>query len=100
VVKNKIAPPFREAEFDIIYGQGISREGNVLDLGEANDIITRSGTWYSYGDVKLGQGRENAREFLRDNPDLAAEIESKIRHLAGLKLPQPSATSQAEGETS
>lgn len=100
VVKNKIAPPFREAEFDIIYGQGISREGSILDLGEANDIITRSGTWYSYGDIKLGQGRENAREFLRDNPDLAAEIENKIRHLAGLKLPSPSLSSSAEGETS
>lgn len=100
VVKNKIAPPFREAEFDIIYGQGISREGSILDLGEANDIITRSGTWYSYGDIKLGQGRENAREFLRDNPELAAEIESKIRHLAGLKLPSPSPSSSAEGETS
>ncbi|NLG80757.1 MAG: recombinase RecA [Firmicutes bacterium] len=100
VVKNKIAPPFREAEFDIIYGQGISREGSILDLGEANDVITRSGTWYSYGDIKLGQGRENAREFLRDNPELAAEIESKIRHLAGLKLPSPSPSSSAEGETS
>ncbi|MCR4403283.1 MAG: recombinase RecA [Firmicutes bacterium] len=100
VVKNKIAPPFREAEFDIIYGQGISREGSILDLGEANDIIARSGTWYSYGDIKLGQGRENAREFLRDNPDLAAEIESKVRHLAGLKLPAPSQPSTTEGETS
>ncbi|MGE5573135.1 MAG: recombinase RecA [Bacillota bacterium] len=99
VVKNKIAPPFREAEFDIIYGQGISREGSILDLGEANDIITRSGTWYSYGDIRLGQGRENAREFLRDNPDLAAEIEGKIRHLAGLKLPQPSAAGSSEGES-
>ncbi len=100
VVKNKIAPPFREAEFDIIYGQGISREGSILDLGEANDIILKSGTWYSYGDLKLGQGRENAREFLRENPDVAAEIEQKIRQQVGLRLPQLSPASTTEGETS
>ncbi|MEW6227125.1 MAG: recombinase RecA [Bacillota bacterium] len=100
VVKNKIAPPFREAEFDIIYGQGISREGTILDLGEANDIIAKSGTWYSYGDLKLGQGRENAREFLRENPDIAAEIEKKVRQLAGLRLPQLAAATSAEGESS
>lgn len=100
VVKNKIAPPFREAEFDIIYGQGISREGTILDLGEANDIIVKSGTWYSYGDLKLGQGRENAREFLRENPDIAAEIEKKVRQLAGLRLPQLAAATSAEGESS
>ncbi|MEW5865389.1 MAG: recombinase RecA [Bacillota bacterium] len=98
VVKNKIAPPFREAEFDIIYGQGISREGTILDLGEVNDIIVKSGTWYSYGDLKLGQGRENAREFLRENPDVAAEVERKIRQLAGLRLPQLAAATSAEGE--
>ena len=85
VVKNKIAPPFRDAEFDILYGEGISREGAILDLGEASNVITRSGTWYSYGDTKMGQGRENARNFLRENPDITWEIEGKIRETSGLK---------------
>ena len=85
VVKNKVAPPFRDAEFDILYGQGISREGTILDLGEATNIITRSGTWYSYGDIRLGQGRENARNFLKENQDISWEIESKIREISGLK---------------
>lgn len=85
VVKNKVAPPFRDAEFDILYGQGISREGTILDLGEATNIITRSGTWYSYGDIRLGQGRENARSFLKENQDISWEIESKIREISGLK---------------
>ncbi len=98
VVKNKIAPPFREAEFDIIYGQGISREGTILDLGEANDIVAKSGTWYSYGDIKLGQGRENAREFLRENPDVASDIERKVRQLVGLRLPELTAETSAEAE--
>ena len=85
VVKNKVAPPFRDAEFDILYGEGISREGSILDLGEASSVITRSGTWYSYGDIKMGQGRENARTFLKENPDIADEIEGKVREFAGLK---------------
>src|SRR5690606_30113063 len=76
VIKNKVAPPFREAEFDILYGEGISREGNILDLASELDIVTKSGAWYSYGDIRLGQGRENAREFLKENPDLADEIEA------------------------
>lgn len=84
VVKNKVAPPFREAEFDIIYGEGISREGAMLDVGEPAGVITKSGTWYSYGDLRLGQGKENARTFLKNNPDLSAEIESKIRLATGL----------------
>ena len=88
VVKNKIAPPFRDAEFDILYGEGISREGSILDLGEANNVITRSGTWYSYGDIKMGQGRENARIFLKENPDITSEIEGKVRELVGLKPPK------------
>ena len=79
VVKNKVAPPFKQAEFDIIYGEGISKEGCILDLGVSIDIINKSGSWYSYGDIRLGQGRENARLYLRDNPDLAVEIEKKIR---------------------
>lgn len=79
VVKNKVAPPFKQAEFDIMYGLGISKEGNVLDVGVAADIINKSGSWYSYNEHKLGQGRENAKDFLRDNPNEALEIENKIR---------------------
>ena len=79
VVKNKVAPPFRTAEFDILYGEGISREGDLIDLGVAHKIVEKSGSWYSYGDFRLGQGRENARLFLKDNPDLANEIDHKVR---------------------
>jgi len=79
VVKNKVAPPFRQAEFDILYGEGISREGSVLDMGVAADIVTKSGAWYSYGDMRIGQGRENARQFLKENPKIFTEIENKIR---------------------
>ncbi|ACO03129.1 MAG TPA: recombinase RecA [Persephonella sp.] len=79
VVKNKLAPPFKEAEFDVIYGEGISKEGELLDLGEEIGIIKKSGAWYSYGDSKIGQGREKAREFLKQNPDIAQEIENRIR---------------------
>lgn len=81
VVKNKVAPPFRQADFDIMYGQGISQEGCIVDLGTELDIITKSGAWYSYGDNRLGQGRENVKEFLKENPQLAAEIEQKIRQI-------------------
>jgi recombination protein RecA len=84
VVKNKVAPPFREAEFDIMYGQGISREGNVLDIGANLDIINKSGAWYSYGDIRLGQGRENAKDYLKQNPELSQEIEDRIRAAVGL----------------
>jgi len=79
VVKNKVAPPFRLAEFDILYGEGISHEGDLIELGVAHKIIDKSGSWFSYGDIRLGQGRENTRLFLRDNTDLAKEIEHKIR---------------------
>jgi recombination protein RecA len=79
VVKNKVAPPFRLAEFDILYGEGISREGDLIELGVAHKIVEKSGSWYSYGDLRLGQGRENTRVFLRDNPDLAKEIDHKLR---------------------
>ncbi|WP_457622350.1 recombinase RecA [Persephonella sp.] len=79
VVKNKLAPPFKEAEFDVIYGEGISKEGELLDLGEEIGIIKKSGAWYSYGDSKIGQGREKAREFLKQNPEIAQEIENRIR---------------------
>jgi recombination protein RecA len=79
VVKNKIAPPFKEAEFDIMFGQGISREGDVLDLAANENIIIKSGAWYAYNDAKIGQGRENAKVFLRDNPEIFAEVEKKVR---------------------
>lgn len=81
VVKNKVAPPFRTAEFDIIYGEGISKEGSILDMGVNNKIINKTGAWFSYGDIRIGQGRENARNFLKDNPELCAEIEGKLRTL-------------------
>jgi recombination protein RecA len=81
VVKNKMAPPFRLAEFDIMYGLGISREGNIVDIGTNMEIIAKSGTWYSYGNNRLGQGKENAKEFLKENRQLADEIETKIREL-------------------
>jgi len=86
VVKNKIAPPFKQAEFDIMYGEGISHEGCLVDLGAEFNIINKSGAWYSYGDERIGQGRENAKEFLKKNPEMAAEIESKVREVA---LPAP-----------
>ena len=85
VVKNKVAPPFRNVEFDIMYGQGISREGEILDMGVAANIVDKSGAWYAYSGEKIGQGRDNAREFLRENPALAQEIEGKIR--ASLNIP-------------
>ncbi|NLW22341.1 MAG: recombinase RecA [Tissierellia bacterium] len=84
VVKNKLAPPFKQAEFDIMYGQGISKEGSILDAGVTAEIINKSGSWYSYGDHRLGQGRENAKDFLRGNPDITSEIERKIRERFGL----------------
>ncbi len=84
VVKNKMAPPFKQAEFDIIYGQGISREGGLLDLGVENGVIRKSGAWFTYGSDQLGQGKENARTFLKDNPELADEIENKILGLLGI----------------
>jgi recombination protein RecA len=79
VVKNKVAPPFKQAEFDIMYGLGISKDGNILDTGVTADIVNKSGSWYSYGEHRLGQGRENSKDFLRDNPEIANEIEKKIR---------------------
>ena len=84
VVKNKVAPPFRVVEFDILYGEGISKTGELIDLGVKAEIVEKSGSWYSYGEVRIGQGKENARKFLIDNPDMAAEIEGKIRADAGL----------------
>jgi len=94
VVKNKVAPPFRQATFDILYGEGISREGEIVDLGAQQGIIEKSGAWYSYGGNRIGQGKDNVRSFLKENPDLAAEIEAKIRTQM---LPQ-SASDEAESE--
>jgi recombination protein RecA len=84
VVKNKVSPPFRTAEFDILYGQGISREGSLIDLGVEQGIVRKSGAWYTYDGDQLGQGKENARNFLRDNPDLAEGIEKKIKEKLGV----------------
>ena len=79
VVKNKVAPPFREAEFDIVYGKGISKEGNILDIGVNLDIVEKSGSWFSYNGERIGQGRENVKKYLEENPEVAKEIEDKIR---------------------
>ncbi|MBC8492325.1 MAG: recombinase RecA [Chloroflexi bacterium] len=84
VTKNKVAPPFKKAEFDIMYNEGISRVGDVLDLATEMDLVTKRGAYYSYGETRLGQGRENAKEFLRSNPELTLEIENKVREKAGL----------------
>jgi recombination protein RecA len=92
VVKNKVAPPFRSAEFDILYGEGISKEGDLIDLGIVHKIVDKAGSWFSYGEIRLGQGRENARVFLRDNPDLAAEIDRKIRVALGFGKPNVEAS--------
>ncbi len=86
VVKNKVAPPFKQAEFDIIYGKGVSREGCILDLALEQDIINKSGTWYSYGEDKIGQGKENAREYLKGNPEISRAIEEQIRSHYNLPL--------------
>ena len=85
VVKNKVAPPFKEVEFDIVFGEGISKEGDLVDLGVDSGILERSGTWYSYGDGRIGQGRENAKDYLKKHPDTAKEVEDKIRAYYELK---------------
>lgn len=85
VVKNKVAPPFKQAEFDIIYGEGISKEGSILDLAASKDIVNKSGSWYSYGDIRLGQGRENAKQFLKENKEIRDEIELKVLKEFGLE---------------
>ncbi|MFN8820977.1 MAG: recombinase RecA [Betaproteobacteria bacterium] len=84
VVKNKVAPPFKQAEFDILYGEGISREGEIVDLGAAHNIVEKSGAWYSYNGDRIGQGKDNAREYLREHPEVALEIENKIREKLGV----------------
>ncbi len=102
VVKNKIAPPFKEAEFDIMFGQGISTVGDILDLAAQVNIIVKSGAWYAYNDAKIGQGRENAKQYLRDNPEVLAEVENKVRAHYGLKedaVMLSSAGDKTEAET-
>jgi recombination protein RecA len=91
IVKNKVASPFRQAEFDINYGEGISREGELIDMGLEAKLIEKSGAWLSYGDLRIGQGRENSKQFLRENPELAAEIERKLRQQLGLAVVEPAA---------
>lgn len=93
VVKNKVAPPFKQAEFDIIYGEGISKEGSILDMGAEYEIINKSGAWYSYKDTRIGQGRENARQFLKANPETAKEIEALVRGKI-LNISSPSASDE------
>ena len=89
VVKNKVAPPFKQAEFDILYGEGISREGEIIELGVQHRIVDKSGAWYAYGGERIGQGKDNAREFLKANPDTAREIEGRIRAAVGVGVPKP-----------
>ena len=86
VVKNKVSPPFKTAEFDILYGEGISREGEIIDMGVEAKILEKSGSWYAYNGEKIGQGKDNAREFLRENLTLAVEIENKVRDAMGIPL--------------
>ena len=89
VVKNKLAPPFREAEFDVLYGEGISKSGTILDAGVEQGIIEKSGTWYTYKTERIGQGRENARKWLQENPVVLSDLEAKIRETLGLRAPAP-----------
>jgi recombination protein RecA len=88
VVKNKIAPPFRDAEFDIMYGEGISREAELIDIGVATDLLERSGTWYSFNGERIGQGRENAKRYLKEHPAIADDLAGKLRIAAGLTKPE------------
>jgi recombination protein RecA len=94
VVKNKVASPFRQAEFDIEYGVGISREGGLLDFGIEQDLVQKSGSFFSYGEVRLGQGRNNAKQFLKDNPELSLEIETKVRTALGIGSTPPAAATE------
>jgi len=98
VVKNKVAPPFREARFDILYGEGISRQGEIVELGVEHKIVEKSGAWYAYKGEKIGQGKDNAREFLREHPEIAVEIENRVREAVGVAVPgvaEPAKGSQA-----
>jgi recombination protein RecA len=98
VAKNKVAPPFREAEFDIMYGEGISREGDLLDLAANNRVVEKSGAWFSYKGERLGQGRENSKQTLKDNPELLQRIENDVKRALGLPMPAEVATTEAPAE--
>ncbi len=98
VVKNKIAPPFKEAEFDILFGEGISAEGDILDLAANENIVIKSGAWYAYDGNKIGQGRENAKQYLKDNPEICKEIEAKVREHFGLQGTSDDAQQPTETE--
>jgi len=102
VVKNKVAPPFKSAEFDIIYGEGISKTGDILDLATEHEIVDKSGAWYSYKDERIGQGRENAKRFLNEHPEMCTEIENKVRlayGMAPVEMPKASETKEATTDT-
>jgi recombination protein RecA len=99
VVKNKVAPPFKEVEFDILYGTGISREGDLVDLASQENLIEKSGAWYSFNGERIGQGRENAKDFLRDHPEIAKELENRILEKFGLLKPSPVQAVEAAQET-
>ncbi|WP_055108392.1 recombinase RecA [Paenibacillus ihumii] len=98
VVKNKVAPPFKQAEIDIMYGEGISKEGSIIDIGVEHDIVDKSGAWYSYSGERLGQGRENAKQFLKENPQIADAIEQKIREVSQLSTVVPPASASEQEE--
>ena len=101
-MKNKLAPPFRQVEFDIMYGEGISKVGELIDLGVKANVVEKSGAWFSYDSTRIGQGRENAKQFLRDHPDMADSIEKKVRDQAGvvtnmmISAPEPEDAEAAE----
>ena len=97
VVKNKVSPPFKQAEFDILYGQGISREGGLIDMGVEHGFVRKAGAWYTYDGDQLGQGKENARQFLKDNPELADEIEKKIKDKLGIGVATARGRRHADG---
>jgi len=96
VVKNKVAPPFREAIFDILYGEGTSREGEIIELGVIHKLVEKSGSWYAYNGEKIGQGKDNAREFLKANPAISQEIENKVRAAVGVVAQQPAVVAATE----
>jgi recombination protein RecA len=97
IVKNKVSPPFKQAEFDILYGQGISREGGLIDVGVEHGFVRKSGAWYTYEGDQMGQGKENARQFLKDNPDLSEEIDRKIKAKLGIGVPKQTAEDLPDG---
>jgi recombination protein RecA len=98
VVKNKVAPPFKTADFDILYNEGISREGEIIEMGVNHRIVEKSGAWFAYKGEKIGQGKDNTREFLKENPGLAQEIEQKIREAVGIAGGMPVSAEAAEGD--